>query len=247
MYLQNKVQLFLLHFAGGSCYSYEFLKKNLRNDFEFYSLELPGRGRRNNEKFLLEKKDAVEDYFNQIKKLRNNKPYIIYGHSMGATLGLSVSKRMQEIGDAPQSLIVSGNPGPTNEKRTIKRYLLEDYRFKEELRKLGGVPDEILVDEELYSFFSPIMRADFEILEKDNFSEKGLVIQTPIYALMGDEEDTCAKITNWNRFTSSGLQSKILDGGHFFIYDHPKEIAEVLIECINLNNPSYFQVNGSYI
>ena len=162
---------------------------------------------------------------------------------MGATLSLSVAKKMQEVGDIPQSLIVSGNYGPTNEKRHIKRYLLEDAEFKEELRKLGGVPDEVLEDEELYSFFSPIMRADFEILEKDNFSEKGLVIEAPIYALMGNKEDNYTKITNWDRFTSSGLRSKILDGGHFFIYDHPKEVVEVLRECINLSHPSYLQIS----
>ena len=42
-----------------------------------------------------------------------------------------------------------------------------DSEFKEELRSLGGVPEEILEDEDLYNYFSPIMRADFEILEKN--------------------------------------------------------------------------------
>ena len=94
------MQLFLLHFAGGNCYSYEFLiKKILRSalsKIDCYALELPGRGKRLDEELIVDKNDAIVDYVSQIKKLRNGKPYIIYGHSMGATLGLSVVKKMEK-------------------------------------------------------------------------------------------------------------------------------------------------------
>ena len=67
MYLQNKTQLFLLHFAGGSCYSFDFLNDTLSKKFECHALELPGRGKRNQEKLLLHKEEAIQDYCDQIR------------------------------------------------------------------------------------------------------------------------------------------------------------------------------------
>ena len=231
MYSQQKTQLFLLHFAGGSCYSFDFLKNELQTNFDCYPLELPGRGKRNQEAYLKDKSDAILDYVSQIRALRNDQPYIIFGHSMGATLGLSVTKKMEEYMDAPSMLIVSGNPGPGASQKDIERHTLSDAEFKEELRSLGGVPEEILEDEDLYEYFSPIMRADFEILEKNKGSEVGLVIDTPIYAMMGDREDTVGEIENWEKFTSKKFDYRILSGNHFFIHNHTEALTQIINEC----------------
>lgn len=233
----KKNQLFLLHFAGGNCYSFDFLKHCLSADFEFIPLELPGRGKRMAEKLLAVKSPGVQDYYEQIRRLRNQQKYLIYGHSMGATLGLSVAHLMEKIGDPPAQLIVSGNAGPDVKETTAsskkgKRYLMNDEDFKEELRELGGVPEAVLENEELYDFFSPILRADFKLLEEDDFSEKDIHLETPIFALMGSEEKTKDKIENWKRFTTSNFQYKVLKGDHFFIKNHPGEIAQVLKNSI---------------
>lgn len=231
MYRYIKKQLFLLHFAGGNSYSYNFLRDTLSKDFEFIPLELPGRGRRFNEGLLNSKKDAINDYARQIKKLRNGQPYIIFGHSMGATLGLSITKKMEEINDAPNYLIVSGNAGPrVRREDQTDRYLLNEVDFKKELRDLGGFPEEVLVNEELFDFFSPIIRSDFEILEKDNFSEKELVIRTPIKAIMGDEEETSGEIENWQKFTSGSFTFERMKGNHFFIHHNINEISTIVKE-----------------
>ena len=231
MDLKNKRQLFLLHFAGGNSYSYNFIKEYLENRVDFHPLELPGRGKRISEKLLYNKKDAIEDYFEQIKKLRNDQPYLIYGHSMGATLGLSVTKMLEDINDPPDKLIVSGNSGPRISKKDYKRrYLLDDASFKEELRGLGGIPDEVLENEELFSFFNTSMRADFEILEKDTYSEKEIVLKSPIYAIMGDEEETAADINNWSKYTENHFNFNIWPGNHFFIHKYPDKLSRLIIK-----------------
>jgi len=235
MIFNRKKQLFLLHFAGGNCYSYDFLKKYVNSDFEFIPLELPGRGRRFNQNLLYDKDDSIEDYITQILSKRNNKPYVIYGHSMGATLGLHVVNRMEEIKDSPLYLVVSGNPGPgikeliEKDEKKGKRILMNDFEFKNELRELGGIPEEILENEELYAFFNPILRADFEILEKNVLEEKKIKIKTPIYALMGSEENDNTKINNWQNFTFGEFHYQILSGDHFFINNHPDKIANVIL------------------
>ncbi|WP_459211964.1 thioesterase II family protein [Aquimarina rhabdastrellae] len=231
------MQLFLLHFAGGNCYSYDFLRKKIGSyTFKTYALELPGRGKRFGEDLITDKIEAIEDYVSQICKLRNAEPYIIYGHSMGATLGLSVTKRMEEKGDAPVQLIVSGNAGPGAKEKDEngkiiekeKRYLLPDNDFQDVLRELGGVPEEVLTNEELYEFFNPIIRADFQILEEKEGIEEEMIIKTPIHAIMGDQEKTSDQIENWKQFTISSFKNNILPGHHFFIYNQTKEIVNII-------------------
>ncbi|WP_264523080.1 thioesterase II family protein [Flavobacterium sp. N502536] len=239
MYSNQKTQIFLLHFAGGSCYSFDFLRNEIQDSFEFHALELPGRGKRNQELQLFKKTDAVLDYVSQIKKLRNNnQPYIIYGHSMGATLGLSVTKKMEEQLDPPNILIVSGNPGPGASYNTKERHALSDAELKLELRSLGGVPEEILENEDLYNYFIPIMRSDFEILEKSKLAEVGLVIDTPIFAVMGDQEETVADIENWELYTSGQFDYQVVPGNHFFIHRQVKTLAKIINECASYSSVS---------
>ena len=229
----KKKQLFLLHFAGGNCYSFDFLKEHLIADVDFIPLELPGRGRRFGEELLKNKALAIQDYYHQIKELRNDQKYLIYGHSMGADLSLTLTHLLEELNDPPCQLIVSGHPGPDVEKTEAaiqkgNRYEMSEEAFKEDLRELGGMPEEVLVNDQLYHFFSPILRADFELLERDAFSEKGMLLKTPIYALMGSEEEDKNQIENWKRFTVGKFQYEILKGDHFFIKNHSREISQLL-------------------
>ncbi|MCH2195472.1 alpha/beta fold hydrolase [Kordia sp.] len=234
---KRKVQLFLLHFAGGSRYSFDFLKEYLSNSVECIPLELPGRGKRYGETLIRDKEAAIHDYCQQIRALRNKQPFVIYGHSMGATLGVSVANFMQKIGDPPSALIVTGNSGPGtllidnegNEMPQKTRYLMNAIDFKNELIELGGAPDEVLNNDEIYNFFDPILRADFEVLEKEStYTEEGILLHVPIIALMGTEEKTSHQIDNWQRFTTEKLESNILDGNHFFIHNHTRAIANVI-------------------
>src|ERR1043166_8245649 len=86
----KKPQLFLLHFAGGNCYSFQFMMPLLR-DFEVVSLELPGRGKRINEPLVTNFDLAANDILRQLRQKLASSSFLIYGHSMGAYLALRVS------------------------------------------------------------------------------------------------------------------------------------------------------------
>lgn len=227
---KNRMQLFLLHFSGGNAYSFQFLRPHLPVNFDFHPLELPGRGKRISEKLLSTESEAIEDLVAQISSLRNNQPYIIFGHSMGASLGLKVTKRFEELGDPPEKLIVAGNAGPgVGEEK--HRSVMNDEELKEELRSLGGVPEEVLNNDDLFDFFAPIMRSDFGILESGEKVLPGFKISSPIVAVMGDQEEPSDEIGNWKNFTSKGFKSYLLPGNHFFIHDHPFDLMQIIKGC----------------
>ena len=112
----TKPQIFLLHHAGGNKYSFRLLINQLAPLFQIEALELPGRGERLSENFLINYQQATMDLFKQIKKKRfPNTKYLIYGHSMGAKLGLEVCQMMEHIADPPCYFIATGYPGPNVE------------------------------------------------------------------------------------------------------------------------------------
>jgi len=221
----NKPQLFLIHFAGGNCYSYQFLLPYLK-DFIVEQIELPGRGKRINEDLLKNRDEAVEDIYNQVICRIKRENFIIYGHSMGAILGYLVSIKLQSNSLLPKGLIVSGNAGP---KITMpnKRYILAEDLFIVELKRLGGIRNEIFEYPELLDFFLPIIRSDFEIVEKNSECIDYVKLKLPIYALMGSAEENQEHINNWKNCTNE-FYSEILEGDHFFIHKYPVRLMEVI-------------------
>jgi external thioesterase TEII len=222
----NKPKLFFLHFAGGNCYSYQFILPYL-DKFEVIFLELPGRGKRMMEDLIKDYDNAIVDYYKQIRKRLDGSDFIIYGHSMGATLGWEVTRMLEENNIFPLSLIVSGNAGPGVGAEKKERHLLPEDMFIKELRKLGGLTEDFYENRELFEFFEPILRADFEVLEKKPIVFKS-VIKTPLYALMGKEEENVQFIDNWKKYVVNSFESEIFEGDHFFIYKHPQSISGII-------------------
>lgn len=228
----NKPKLFFFHFAGGNAYSFNFLCPYLET-FELFPLELPGRGKRIDELLIKDFYLASLDLYNQVLKNVSNNNFVIYGHSLGAYLALSVAIMLENDNLKPFYLLVSGNPGPGIKDKLV-RYNLEKELFIDELKKLKGIPEEIYENDEYFSFFEPILRADFEIVENQLLFVKDK-INVPIYAMMGNEEENVDKINNWANFTKSKFNYKIFKGGHFFIHEYPKEIATIIKSCYEKN------------
>jgi external thioesterase TEII len=225
--VEEETQLYLLHFAGGNLYSFQFLRPFTPIGYSFCPIELPGRGRRINAPLLFSERDATADLVNQIRAMRNSKPYVIFGHSMGASLAIRVAKLMEAINDAPMRLVLAGNAGPgTSDKK--ERSTMNDSELKDELLTLGGVANEVLTNDELFDYFAPIIRADFSLLENAEELSEDFRVGIPITAIMGDAEDTADKIENWGRFTSKEFTFQLLKGNHFFIHDHPSKMMEII-------------------
>jgi surfactin synthase thioesterase subunit len=133
-------------------------------------------------------------------------------------------------------LIVSGNPGPGICRGEEKiRYLRNKVDLKEELKSMGGVSQEFITNDELFDFFEPILRADFEIVERNALMNEPVVC-APIIALMGREEKNYEKIANWGKFTKSKFNCKILPGGHFFMFDDPSELVSSIKTACNISS-----------
>jgi surfactin synthase thioesterase subunit len=216
-------------FAGASVYSYRPLFKNIEQSFTIKYLELPGRGNRVNEPLLFNYQEVLDDIFAQISE-EVQEPFIFYGHSMGAQLAFDTTHLLASRSDLkPIKLIVSGRGAPSAVKMK-RRFDLPRPEFALALQNLGGIPREILNDPEFFSFFEPILRADFQAIENYRYVAKQ-PLDIPILALLGDEEETTiTEASAWKEETTAQFELKIFKGGHFFILEHIQPILQLIKE-----------------
>lgn len=125
-----------------------------RSGLQAVPLELPGHGARAAEPLCDTIGEMEPDLLGGIAGSTSG-PYALYGHSMGALLAYRLALRFSERGNAPLCLIVSGRTPPHVPMRRPPVHALEQDAFIEEIRRLGGSPDEILNDREVMEFFSP--------------------------------------------------------------------------------------------
>lgn len=234
---QKKIKIFALPFAGGSKYSYRVLHDFVPAPFEWETIELPGRGSRLHEPLLSDINEITEDAFNQIRNRLNEGEYLIYGHSMGTLLGYELTKRIMKAGlNKPVCLFFTGRGAPAvKERKKISAY--EKQAFWQEIKKLGGLPEEILENEEMKDFFEPFLRSDFKAVEEYQYQPMENPLPVPLFVRTGSEDMAFGNdIMKWQKETQHKLSLKILPGDHFFIFRHPEYIITQIVEAYKKAN-----------
>lgn len=152
------------------------------------------------------------------------RPFAIFGHSMGGLLGREVAQRFlaaEAAGPADGSLlrllVVAGVPAPHRPMRDLS--LASDAELLKALANMGGTPQEILADPEMYSSFLPCIRADFAVAQSCRRPvTPNHVIDVPILALAGSADRMAppAECAHWSVWTRRSFTIRVLRGGHFF-------------------------------
>lgn len=234
------MKVFCLPFAGGNKYSYRVLEQHTPTPLQLVTLEYPGRGTKINEPLMYDMEKLVDYMYHQLIDLLDNESYAIYGHSMGGHLACLLTRLLiKKNKPAPVHVFVSGTPGPAaslaNER---KRHLLSKEELIEELRILKGSKNEVLEDEDWLAYFEPILRADFQVSETFNYQPTGPLL-IPFTVVTGTDEDMePADIKIWQNETAFPVDFKQMPGAHFFIYDQPKALMDLLSGKL-LNNKVY--------
>jgi surfactin synthase thioesterase subunit len=214
------MKIIALPFAGGSKHSYNYLKKEL----EATGIEMIGMGYFDKIKNNLTHKKTISEIaaivLDAMQNTFNNEPYVLYGHSMGALVGYEICKKLKEQNlPQPLKLVVSGRNAPCHSANP-KTYMLSSVDFWEKLERLGGLPNELLIEESIREMLEPGLRKDFECVETYQY-QKSAELSIPIDVFYGSTEGIdAANIHDWKRETTKTVQVTELAGNHFFIFDH---------------------------
>ncbi|WKX74005.1 thioesterase II family protein [Streptomyces sp. XD-27] len=203
----------VLPHSGGGPNRYLRLVDGLPQDIEILGLTLPGRERR-----LAEPVGAtLDDVLASLATLpRLDVPTVVFGHSLGAVLGLHVARA---LGEHCVGLIASGQV--LREPDGCSPEDVEDESILRTLDLGGDLPREVFEDAAWRATLVGNMRADLRLDAEASRRGMGVRIEAPVTVLCGREDrliDVDA-LGAWGRHSSAPCRVHLFPGGHFGLFD----------------------------
>jgi pyochelin biosynthesis protein PchC len=220
-------RLVCLPHAGGSASYFFGLARALDPRVELLAVQYPGRQDRHAEPCVGDVVELAEQLVDVLAGL-DDTPLVLFGHSMGATVGFEVARRLAARGAPPARLVVSARCAPSDH-RSAGIHLLDDDGVLAELRRLSGTEAAVLGDEELLRMVLPAIRSDYRAAETYRYAP-GPPLPVPILGLCGDADPRVEPehVAGWRAHTDAGFDLRVLPGGHFYFGQQPGELAGVL-------------------
>ncbi|MBS9782304.1 MAG: SDR family NAD(P)-dependent oxidoreductase [Arcobacter sp.] len=212
-----KIRLICIPHGGGGPHTYKEWAEKLPDFIEVYALCFPGRGSRRDEDAICNMFELSDEISNVIAQI-SDKPYAIFGHSVGALVAYEVAKEIEKQGIMPPlRLILSAHKTPEDSKEDEPMYMLSDEDLMNKILELGLLPNDVLENKELLDFILPPLRADFELSETYEY-EKSKALNIPITATFGKSDPLLngQDIQKWEKYTNSEYKIKEYDGDHFY-------------------------------
>ncbi|MCA9970609.1 MAG: thioesterase [Anaerolineales bacterium] len=228
--MNARLRLFCLPYAGGGTAVYHPWGRQLPAEVELCPIRLPGREGRIAERpydQLLPLVDALaQAIFPYLEK-----PFALFGHSMGALLSFELARALRRrYGRLPAHLFVSGSDAPDRLAFDPPLHTLPDPEFVAQVRdRYKGLPDVIWQNAGLMQTFLPALRADFTLIETYTCrpdAPLGMPITT--YGGEQDPETSRANLAAWRSHTDRAFSLKLFPGDHFFIQSAQPALLQAL-------------------
>jgi surfactin synthase thioesterase subunit len=230
LHVPTMFELIGLAHAGGSAASLEPLRRQLPHHIAFRALELPGRGMRRGQSLHTVRPVLVQQLCDELAP-RIDRPYALFGHSLGATLAFELAHALIARGcPAPRALFPAASAGPSLRPARPRGRALSDAELEAELRSLGGTPPELFEHPQLLELCLPIVRADFQLCE--GASPLGLgPLPCPIHAFAGERDRfSVEQMEAWRLETSREFTLTWLDSDHFMLGTHTAQLCAAVAE-----------------
>ncbi|MBR8744255.1 thioesterase II family protein [Nocardiopsis sp. MG754419] len=223
----SRFRLFLLHHAGGSHLGYRGWVRHFPADWEICLLDAPGRARRSAEEAFREA-GALAEHMCEIVRPELDRPYGLFGHSMGALVAYEMTRRLSRT--PPAWLGVSAwspDPGP---EHTEPRHLAPSARLRETLAAMGGTPRHALEDPALWSFVEPLVRADLQVVDTWSPDPRAAPLEVPlsVYGGADDQGMSPRRLAGWADHVRGGFDHHTLPGGHFYFTGRTEALVDLI-------------------
>ncbi|MFF4579766.1 thioesterase II family protein [Streptomyces sp. NPDC001389] len=222
------VRLYCLPWAGSGASVYRSWARTFPAEVEVVPVALPGRERRLREE-PLRTVDAVADALVPVLREDIDRPYALFGHSMGALVSFEAALRLTRDGLPPVRLFVSGSRAPHRPLHYGGLHTLEPGPFLEAVRRFQPEPGGALDDDDLAELILPALHADFAAAETYQ-RPAGTRVACPVSAFGGDADPLvdAADVTAWRRHTSGPFTSCEIAGGHLFVTTQQSRMCELV-------------------
>lgn len=226
------LRLFCFAYAGGGASAYMPWAKVLPAEVEIVSVQLPGREGRFHETPLTDLSQVMDGIAHAVGS-NLDKPYMLFGHSLGALIAFELARRFVAYGrPLPRGLVVSGKRAPQKPSRRRPFARLPDAEFIREIADYKGTPASILENRELMELVLPRLRADATLFDDYRYRSSG-PLPCPIVAFGGTDDPHVndEELHGWSELTDT-FSHRTFEGDHFFIHSQQDAVLAALTEAI---------------
>jgi surfactin synthase thioesterase subunit len=155
--------------------------------------------------------DAIDPYLAQ--------PFAFCGHSMGAAVSFELARELRRRGKPlPKVLIASAARAPQFRRGHVPPPSPSRDQFLDELRRLEGIPAELLSDPAMLRAILPALEADAALYRNYVYAEEP-PFAFPIRAYGGFEDPNIRHehLEGWREQTTGSFAVREFPGGHFYL------------------------------
>ncbi len=223
---ENKLQLFLLPFAGGSSASFNRVIELLNPGLEAITVEYSGRGTRRSDGYIENYAGFLNDVTKYINDRRNNNPnFAILGYSLGSALVYDLLSQHLIVGSPVHAFFCAR--GSLLRKSVTQLYNeLSDEDFIDRMKALGGIDKRILNNKRFLSIYIKPVREDYIIWGQYEYHPGS--VQCNASAIYSPKDPVASGADDWNIIVSGKVDYFELGENHFFINECYKELAEII-------------------
>lgn len=226
-----RLRVFCFPHAGAGATTYQpWIRRVQGTGVQICPVQLPGRENRFREP-AHDRLDPLLDEIAESLAPVADRPFAVFGHSLGALVAFGLTQRWHSAGGPlPSRLFVSGRIAPHLSDPRSTLHQLDDPGLIRVLRDLGGIPSSVLDDGGLMSLLLPGLRADLAVNETYRH-RVGVRLPVPITAFGGttDPKVSAAELREWRQHTSAGFAAHLLPGGHFFVQSSMPAVLDVIL------------------
>ncbi len=215
----DALRLFCFHHAGAGVSSFARWQQVLGGVAEVVPVLLPGRDARSREQRITDPELLLKELDERIGPLMD-RPYALYGHSLGGMVAYTCARGRQEAGGRPPELVVVGATNPPHLRSPLLRGVrLPDPELLEVLVAYGVLPRDALVEESVWQRrVLPALRDDLRLAEA-LCEVGGPPLESSLLAVAGtrDPLSPASAMAEWDRYAGGGFGTRTVPGDHFFV------------------------------
>jgi surfactin synthase thioesterase subunit len=225
-------RLFLLHHRGGAATAYRHWPALLPSDIACQAVQLPGRQERRHEAPYTRLAPLVRDLAHVLADSLDERPYAVFGHSMGALLGYRVAVEMHRQGLPSPALLAVSGWAPRGFATVPGGGPPEPEAMPAFMARLGSLPAQVGDDPHLLDDAVRAMSADGAVC--DDHLDDGAAVDCPVVAYTGREDPLLAPcaMRTWAGRTPEYLGCRQFPGDHFYLNAQTAALTADLVQLL---------------
>jgi surfactin synthase thioesterase subunit len=211
------LRLICVPHGGGGAGAFLGWAELLPPGIELFAVQYPGREDRLGDPMPRDMDELVTGLTGAVAAVAD-RPYALFGHSMGATVAYEVAQEARRRGlPGPVHLVASAREAPHDEKGGDV-HQGDDEDLYAELMRLGATDPEVLDDPDLRRMIFAYVRADYRLIE--TYRPRPLPpLDCPVTVFLGDRDPdlTPEEAARWRHATRGRTRLEIFPGDHFYL------------------------------